>query len=222
MQKSMQKRLLSTASKTFWIELHFHQAAFQCNGHVTHHYWECPILRQRQDVLAIVAVNMPRVPSMSNAHRFRARMLASCSWWRLHWGRNTTSLVTIRPSVNRRPGYDCVIAKGRMEPDPSKDSTIIIDKRRVTVPQGAPINMDKYRGSWFSNSEYLLYKASQQRVRYMMTLKFPWCYQKVWLAGRRSAGGQCGVVWVKDASEVLLDDAVTLCCACFSLVPWLG
>eukprot|EP00803_Ostreobium_quekettii_P003819 evm.model.scf_1223.2 EVM.evm.TU.scf_1223.2 scf_1223:21871-26792(+) len=68
-------------------------------------------------------------------------------------------------------GYDCIIAKGRREPDPSKDTSMLLDGKKVSVPQGAPVNMGAYANSSFFNSEYLLYKESQQRLRYMMTVK---------------------------------------------------
>ena len=70
------------------------------------------------------------------------------------------------------PGFDCVIAKGRREPNAKDDTVMSIDGRRVAVPQGKPIDMQQYKNSSFFNSEYLLYKESQQHLRYVMTLKF--------------------------------------------------
>ncbi|KAJ8409345.1 hypothetical protein AAFF_G00235430 [Aldrovandia affinis] len=69
-------------------------------------------------------------------------------------------------------GYDSVVARGRMEPDPSKDVTITLDGKEVTVPQGPAINQPKYKGSSFYNSEYLIYKESQCRIRYLLEMKF--------------------------------------------------
>ena len=56
--------------------------------------------------------------------------------------------------------------------DPKDDTTIILDGKEVTVPQGKPIVMPKYSNSSFSQSEYLIYKESQCRLRYMLKMKF--------------------------------------------------
>ncbi|KAG9353256.1 hypothetical protein JZ751_017832 [Albula glossodonta] len=69
-------------------------------------------------------------------------------------------------------GYDCVVARGSVEPDPSKDITIMLDGKEVAVPQGKAINQPQYRDSSFSNSEYLIYKESQCRIRYLLEMKF--------------------------------------------------
>ncbi|XP_036386135.1 protein mono-ADP-ribosyltransferase PARP3 [Megalops cyprinoides] len=76
-------------------------------------------------------------------------------------------------SLTKPPeGYDCVVARGRMEPDPSKDTTITLDGKKVAVPQGKAIEQPQYKNSNFSNSEYLIYKESQCRIRYVLELKF--------------------------------------------------
>ncbi|EDQ90293.1 uncharacterized protein MONBRDRAFT_16448 [Monosiga brevicollis MX1] len=69
-------------------------------------------------------------------------------------------------------GFDCVIAKGQTEPDPKKDITVEFDGKPVKVPQGAPLDQPKYAQSSFSQSEYLLYKESQHRIRYVLKLQF--------------------------------------------------
>ncbi|XP_006823496.1 protein mono-ADP-ribosyltransferase PARP3-like [Saccoglossus kowalevskii] len=69
-------------------------------------------------------------------------------------------------------GYDCVIAKGHTEPDPKFDTTIKLDGKEVTVPQGKPIPQPKWKDSYFSQSEYLIYKESQNRIRYMLKIQF--------------------------------------------------
>ncbi|XP_070559252.1 protein mono-ADP-ribosyltransferase PARP3-like [Ptychodera flava] len=74
--------------------------------------------------------------------------------------------------VKAPPGYDSIIARGRQEPDPSKDTTIEIDGNKVTVPQGKPVNQPKWKDSYFSQSEYLVYKESQNRIRYLLKLQF--------------------------------------------------
>jgi len=56
--------------------------------------------------------------------------------------------------------------------DPQHDTTIILDDKEVTVPQGKPVTMGKYSSSYFSQSEYLIYKESQCRLRYLLKMKF--------------------------------------------------
>ncbi|CAH1797246.1 unnamed protein product [Owenia fusiformis] len=70
-------------------------------------------------------------------------------------------------------GHDSVIAKGWTEPDPKKDTSLTIDGKNIIVPQGKPIKQSKYDSkSSFSQSEYLIYKESQCRIRYMLALTF--------------------------------------------------
>jgi len=69
-------------------------------------------------------------------------------------------------------GYDSIVARGHTEPDPKKDTSIDIDGNDVVVPQGKAIPMSKYSHSSFSQSEYLVYKESQCRIRYLLRLKF--------------------------------------------------
>ncbi|KAJ8301262.1 hypothetical protein KUTeg_020249 [Tegillarca granosa] len=71
------------------------------------------------------------------------------------------------------PGYDCIIAKGWNEPDPKKDTSIQIEGKKVTVPQGKPVSQSAYnRKSSFDQSEYLIYKESQNRIRYLLLIDF--------------------------------------------------
>lgn len=72
-------------------------------------------------------------------------------------------------SLTKAPaGYDCVIAKGWTEPDPSKDTSLTLDGKKVTVPQGKPVTQNQYSGkSSFSQSEYLVYQENQVRMRYL-------------------------------------------------------
>lgn len=49
------------------------------------------------------------------------------------------------------------------EPDPSKDTTLTIDGKGVTVPQGKPKAMPAFGGSSFYNSEYLVSVSIRQR-----------------------------------------------------------
>ncbi|MFT7801498.1 poly ADP-ribose polymerase 3 [Arapaima gigas] len=70
-------------------------------------------------------------------------------------------------------GYDSVVARGQQEPDASKDIFITIDGKHVAVPQGTPVSQEQYKDSAFYNSEYLIYKENQCRIRYLLELKFP-------------------------------------------------
>ena len=63
-----------------------------------------------------------------------------------------------------------VLAKGSREPDLRADKTLKLDGINVTVPQGKPA--DTNATSSFRQSEYLVYKEEQQRLRYM--LSFQW------------------------------------------------
>ena len=56
--------------------------------------------------------------------------------------------------------------------DPKKDTTIEIDGKTVVVPQGQPIHQPTFSNSSFSQSEYLVYKENQARIRYLLKLKF--------------------------------------------------
>ncbi|XP_060076996.1 protein mono-ADP-ribosyltransferase PARP3-like [Ylistrum balloti] len=69
-------------------------------------------------------------------------------------------------------GYDCIIAKGHTEPDPKKDTTLTLDGKKVIVPQGRPIQQKASSTSSFSQSEYLVYKESQNRLRYLLMVEF--------------------------------------------------
>ncbi|MEQ2187409.1 hypothetical protein GOODEAATRI_004475 [Goodea atripinnis] len=55
--------------------------------------------------------------------------------------------------------------------DPSKDIVITIEGKKVTVPQGDAIQQPQYSESYFSNSEYLIYKESQCRLRYLLEIE---------------------------------------------------
>jgi poly [ADP-ribose] polymerase len=68
-------------------------------------------------------------------------------------------------------GYDCVVARGHTEPDPSQDIEWDFDGKKVIVPQGKPVKQAKYSRSSFSQSEYLLYKESQARLRYVLRVQ---------------------------------------------------
>lgn len=53
--------------------------------------------------------------------------------------------------------------------DPKKDTKIKLDGKDVVVPQGAPVSQPEYnQKSSFSQSEYLVYKESQNMMRYLV------------------------------------------------------
>lgn len=69
-------------------------------------------------------------------------------------------------------GYDSIVARGRTEPDPSKDVEIDLDGHNVVVPQGTPVRQSKFDNSRFSQSEYLCYDEGQVRLRYLLAIRF--------------------------------------------------
>ncbi|XP_078104592.1 protein mono-ADP-ribosyltransferase PARP3 [Sander vitreus] len=74
-------------------------------------------------------------------------------------------------SLKKAPaGFDSVVARGSVEPDPSKDIFITLEGKKIAVPQGKPIDQPQFSDSNFSNSEYLIYKESQCRLRYLLEL----------------------------------------------------
>ncbi|XP_071232772.1 protein mono-ADP-ribosyltransferase PARP3-like [Salvelinus alpinus] len=76
-------------------------------------------------------------------------------------------------SLRKAPdGYDSVVARGQLEPDPSKDIFLTLDGKQVAVPQGKPTKQPQYKDSYFRNSKYLVYKENQCRIRYLLELKF--------------------------------------------------
>ena len=66
------------------------------------------------------------------------------------------------------PGFDSVWAKGTQEPDESQDKKLKFGGNEVVVPVGKPKR--KNFSSAFSQSEYLVYKESQVRMRYLFEL----------------------------------------------------
>ncbi|CAL8335429.1 unnamed protein product [Lota lota] len=81
------------------------------------------------------------------------------------------TLTADNSSLRKAPdGFDSVVARGQVEPDPSKDTTITLDGKEVVVAQGKAIKQSQYKQSHFSNSEYLIYKESQCRIRYLLEL----------------------------------------------------
>jgi poly [ADP-ribose] polymerase len=76
-------------------------------------------------------------------------------------------------SLKQAPeGFDSVIAMGRQHPDPSMDTVITIDGQPVTVPVGKPVTNSEHAASSFTQDEYLVYKESQQRLRYICAFTY--------------------------------------------------
>lgn len=73
--------------------------------------------------------------------------------------------------VKAPAGYDSIVARGQKEPDPKDEITWEFDGKKVIVPQGKPIPQSKYAKSNFDQSEYLLYKESQVRLRYALQVQ---------------------------------------------------
>ena len=69
-------------------------------------------------------------------------------------------------------GANSVLAAGRTEPNPDDDVTFKFDKHEVTVPQGTVEKNPAGGSSSFAQSEYLVYKESQCRIRYVLKMKF--------------------------------------------------
>jgi len=75
--------------------------------------------------------------------------------------------------VTAHKKHSC-LAVGKTEPDPSKDATMDLDGVPVVVPQGKVIKNPAVGAatSSYSQSEYLVYKESQCRIRYVLKMKF--------------------------------------------------
>ena len=84
-------------------------------------------------------------------------------------------------------GYDSIVARGSTGPDTKKDVDIELDGNLVAVPQSAAIPQSKFSDSRFDKSEFLLYKESQHRIRYM--IKFEWS-EHTTAAGTQHSVGQ--------------------------------
>lgn len=76
------------------------------------------------------------------------------------------------PQLRAAPkGCGCVVARGRTEPDPKDDIEWEFEGRKVIVPQGKPVRQAKFDKSSFSQSEYLVYRESQVRLRYALRVQ---------------------------------------------------
>lgn len=56
--------------------------------------------------------------------------------------------------------------------DPKQNTSLTFDGKKVVVPQGKAIANPGWHHSHFSQSEYLIYKESQNRIRYLLLMDF--------------------------------------------------
>nr|XP_027228905.1 poly [ADP-ribose] polymerase 3-like [Penaeus vannamei] len=76
-------------------------------------------------------------------------------------------------SLTQAPkGYESVVARGKTEPDPKKNKKVVFDGKDVIVPVGKPVPQKEWAQSGFCQSEYLVYKESQARIRYVLKFSF--------------------------------------------------
>ena len=72
------------------------------------------------------------------------------------------------------PGTDSVVALGRIDPDPAGDVAVEMDGNPVTIPAGA-IASSTVPGaakSTFTQSEHLIYREDQLRLRYLVRMQW--------------------------------------------------
>lgn len=83
------------------------------------------------------------------------------------------TITTDDPSLKCAPnGCHSVVARGSTQPDPTYDKELKLDDHDVIVPQGQPIptkygNKNERRTNFLHN-EFLIYKESQHRIRYVL------------------------------------------------------
>ncbi|KAK1332636.1 hypothetical protein QTO34_007319 [Cnephaeus nilssonii] len=100
---------------------------------------------------------------LCGAHRIAYMFLGEVALGREH------HITADEPGLKQPPpGFDSVIARGHTEPDPTQDTELELDGRRVAVPQGQPTPCPEFSHSCFSQSEYLIYQESQCRLRYLL------------------------------------------------------
>ncbi len=117
----------------------------------------------------------------------QAMVLALCSSMRLPLVMNIISFAMTTPSQKLLLGLTVSLPKAEqslvrlcvivlryyiLHSDPTDDVSIVLDGKTITVPQGKPVPFSKFSTSSFSQSEYLVYKESQARIRYLLKLKF--------------------------------------------------
>jgi poly [ADP-ribose] polymerase len=63
-------------------------------------------------------------------------------------------------------GFNSVVARGNVEPDPFKDATMMLDGKKVKVPQTK--EQQTGRNSRFHHNEFLVYDEGQHRIRFVL------------------------------------------------------
>lgn len=107
----------------------------------------------------------PSVDSFNNDTNTGLMFICEAALGKMHCIKKDNSRLVAAP-----PGFDSVLAQGQSEPDSANDLTLKIDGRDVVIPQGKPIKFEVK--SKFTQSEYLLYKESQVRIRYILKMKW--------------------------------------------------
>ena len=79
---------------------------------------------------------------------------------------------TASSSSRMLAGFDSILAKGQLEPNPKQDALLTLGGQPVAVPQGPPVKQQDSAHSHFTQSEYLVYQEAQQCLRYVLT--FQW------------------------------------------------
>ena len=87
--------------------------------------------------------------------------------------------------------------------DPKCDTTMILDGKKVIVPQGKPEHQPKYKSSQFGQSEYLIYREDQCRIRYLLKLKFWRAWHRL-IDTRRSAKRSNELVIIKAHISIVI------------------
>lgn len=100
-----------------------------------------------------------------NGKHAKVMFLAEAALGREHHIVHDSSWLTHPPA-----GFDSVVAKGRVDPDPQGSTTLTLDGKTVVVDTGPP-RVTPFSHSSFHHSEYLIYDESQHRLRYLVLLE---------------------------------------------------
>ncbi|EQC29822.1 hypothetical protein SDRG_12368 [Saprolegnia diclina VS20] len=104
-------------------------------------------------------------PANYNGERLGCVFLVEAALGRMH------EITQDDSSLKRAPdGFDSVLAKGNVHPDPAYDRTLDFDGRAVTVNCGPQVQSEVSSSSFY-HDEYLVYREEQQRLRYIVTFK---------------------------------------------------
>ncbi|RHY96826.1 hypothetical protein DYB35_009578 [Aphanomyces astaci] len=104
-------------------------------------------------------------PTHVDGHNIGCLFLVEAALGKMHEIRQDDSRLTKAPA-----GYDSVLAKGTLHPNPDEDRIVQLDGQDVRVNVGRPVTL-KNEHSSFHHDEYLVYQECQQRLRYIITFK---------------------------------------------------